>query len=204
MSIASPVTRHLARLRLSSYLFRSSFPCSASTSRLPARRLTSHLAQPSSEPSGFEGVPAAVYVEPVEGKGKSKALDPTSSAPRPRSIKSMKSAISMVRLSRASSPPPSRLPRTDISQTPAALDRLRSLVSSPTEPKLLRIGVKSRGCAGMAYHLDYVPPPGGRFDEVVEQDGVRVLIDSKALFSIIGSRMDWRDNRLSAGFVFDK
>lgn len=56
----------------------------------------------------------------------------------------------------------------------------------------------------MAYHLDYVPPPGGRFDEVVEQDGVRVLIDSKALFSIIGSRMDWRDNRLSAGFVFDK
>lgn len=56
----------------------------------------------------------------------------------------------------------------------------------------------------MAYHLDYVPPPGGRFDEVVEQDGVRVLIDSKALFSIIGSTMDWRDNRLSAGFVFDK
>jgi iron-sulfur cluster assembly protein len=56
----------------------------------------------------------------------------------------------------------------------------------------------------MAYHLDYVPPPGGRFDEVVEQDGVKVLIDSKALFSIIGSTMDWRDNRLSAGFVFDK
>lgn len=67
----------------------------------------------------------------------------------------------------------------------------------------MRISVKSRGCAGMAYHLDYVPPPGGKFDEVVEQDGVRVLIDSKALFSIIGSRMDWRDNRLSAGFVFD-
>ena len=56
----------------------------------------------------------------------------------------------------------------------------------------------------MAYHLEYVPPPGGKFDEVVEQDGVKVLIDSKALFSIIGSKMDWRDNRLSAGFVFDK
>ncbi|ORX38561.1 hypothetical protein BD324DRAFT_563704, partial [Kockovaella imperatae] len=87
--------------------------------------------------------------------------------------------------------------------TPSAIDHLRSLIASPTEPKLLRIGVKSRGCAGMAYHLDYVSPPGGKFDEVVEQDGVRVLIDSKALFSIIGSRMDWRDNRLSAGFVFD-
>lgn len=55
----------------------------------------------------------------------------------------------------------------------------------------------------MAYHLDYVDPPGGKFDEVVEQDGVKVLIDSKALFSIIGSVMDWRDNRLSAGFVFE-
>lgn len=90
-----------------------------------------------------------------------------------------------------------------MSQTPAAIERLRGLLSNPT-PQLLRIGVKTRGCAGMAYHLDYVSPPGGKFDEVVEQDGVRVLIDSKALFSIIGSKMDWRDNRLSAGFVFDK
>jgi iron-sulfur cluster assembly protein len=57
----------------------------------------------------------------------------------------------------------------------------------------------------MADHLDYIAPPEiPRFDEVVEQDGVKILIDSKALFSIIGSRMDWRDNRLSAGFVFDK
>jgi iron-sulfur cluster assembly protein len=88
-------------------------------------------------------------------------------------------------------------------QTPEAVTRLRALSSNPTEPKLLRIGVKTRGCAGMAYHLDYVDPPGGKFDEVVEQDGVKVLIDSKALFSIIGSTMDWRDNRLSAGFVFE-
>ncbi|ODN92713.1 iron-sulfur cluster assembly protein [Cryptococcus wingfieldii CBS 7118] len=93
--------------------------------------------------------------------------------------------------------------KAPITMTPAAIEHLRALVSSPTEPRLLRIGVKTRGCAGMAYHLDYVPPPGGKFDEVVEQDGVRVLIDSKALFSIIGSRMDWRDTRLSAGFVFD-
>ncbi len=48
----------------------------------------------------------------------------------------------------------------------------------------------------MAYHLEYVSPPGGKFDEVVEQDGVKVLIDSKALFSIIGSEMDWKEDRL--------
>nr|ODN98778.1 hypothetical protein L204_02742 [Cryptococcus depauperatus CBS 7855] len=90
-----------------------------------------------------------------------------------------------------------------ITITAAAIRHLQGLLSDEQDPRLVRISVKTRGCAGMAYHLDYVPPPGGRFDEVVEQDGVKVLIDSKALFSIIGSRMDWRDNRLSAGFVFD-
>ncbi|KAL7420729.1 Iron-sulfur assembly protein 1 [Cryptotrichosporon argae] len=145
------------------------------------------LARPVDTPSGFEGVPAAAYVGSVgsvagaadtAGAAKAKEAD----KPKRREIRSRKAALSM---------------------TPAALDRLRALSASPSAPKLLRIGVKTRGCAGMAYHLDYVDPPGGRFDEVVEQDGVRVLIDSKALFSVIGSKMDWRDNRLSAGFVFD-
>ena len=47
----------------------------------------------------------------------------------------------------------------------------------------------------MSYHLEYVDKPG-MFDEIVEQDGVRVLIDSKALFSIIGSEMDWVEDRI--------
>ena len=47
----------------------------------------------------------------------------------------------------------------------------------------------------MSYHLEYVDKPG-MFDEIVEQDGVRVLIDSKALFSIIGSEMDWQEDAL--------
>ena len=47
----------------------------------------------------------------------------------------------------------------------------------------------------MSYHLEYVEKPGA-FDEIVEQDGVKVLIDSKALFSIIGSEMDWVEDRL--------
>jgi len=47
----------------------------------------------------------------------------------------------------------------------------------------------------MSYHLEYVEKPG-KFDEIVEQDGVKVLIDSKALFSIIGSEMDWVEDKL--------
>jgi iron-sulfur cluster assembly accessory protein len=160
------------------------------------------LARPTE--SGFEGVPAPAYNGTIEdAKGKHKEDMHAATKPPPRrkmEIKSKKAAISMVSQHQGLG----EIDAQSDNQTPAALDRLRALVASPTEPKLLRIGVKTRGCAGMAYHLDYVPPPGGRFDEVVEQDGVRVLIDSKALFSIIGSTMDWRDNRLSAGFVFDK
>ena len=66
---------------------------------------------------------------------------------------------------------------------------------------MIRIGVRNKGCAGLSYHLEYVEKPS-KFDEVVEQDGVKVLIDSKALFSIIGSEMDWAEDKLAARFVF--
>lgn len=84
--------------------------------------------------------------------------------------------------------------------SPTAVEQLRKLLSQPS-PKLIRVGVKNRGCSGLAYHLEYVDKPG-MFDEVVEQDGVKVLIDSKALFSIIGSEMDWHEDKLSKKFVF--
>ena len=84
--------------------------------------------------------------------------------------------------------------------TPSALVHLRELLSQPN-PKMIRVGVKNRGCSGLAYHLEYVEKQGA-FDEVVEQEGVKVLIDSKALFSIIGSEMDWQEDKLSTRFIF--
>lgn len=84
--------------------------------------------------------------------------------------------------------------------TSTATDKIRSLLSQP-EPKMIRVGVKNRGCSGLAYHLEYVDK-AGTFDEAVEQDGVKVLIDSKALFSIIGSEMDWVEDKLNQRFVF--
>lgn len=107
-------------------------------------------------------------------------------------------------------PPPvpkAEKPRPQLKATKAAITitsdaiaRLKTLLASPT-PQLIRIGVRNKGCAGLSYHLDYVEKPG-KFDEVVQQDGVRVLIDSKALFSIIGSEMDWKEDALSSKFVF--
>ena len=87
-----------------------------------------------------------------------------------------------------------------IKLTPAAVQHLRSLLDQP-EPKLIKVGVRNRGCSGLAYHLQYVDKADA-FDETVEQDGVKVLVDSKALFSIIGSEMDWLEDKLSQRFVF--
>lgn len=81
-----------------------------------------------------------------------------------------------------------------------AVDQLRQLLDQP-EPKLIKVGVRNRGCSGLAYHLEYVDKPA-TFDEVVEQDGVKVVIDSKALFSIIGSEMDWIEDKLNQRFIF--
>lgn len=84
--------------------------------------------------------------------------------------------------------------------TPAAVEQVKALLEGP-EPKLLKVGVRNRGCSGLAYNLEYVEKPGA-FDELVEQDGVRVLVDSKALFSVIGSEMDWVEDKLNQRFVF--
>ncbi|KAG1810041.1 uncharacterized protein HD556DRAFT_1223939 [Suillus plorans] len=97
--------------------------------------------------------------------------------------------------------PTIRSTKAVLSMTPTAIQRLRGLLNSPT-PQLIRISVRNKGCAGLSYHLDYVEKPE-KFDEVVQQDGVKVLIDSKALFSIIGSEMDWKESALSSKFVFN-
>ncbi|KZM20916.1 iron-sulfur cluster binding [Ascochyta rabiei] len=82
----------------------------------------------------------------------------------------------------------------------SAVQHLRDLLNQP-EPKLIRIGTRAKGCSGLAYHLEYVDKPS-KLDEQVEQDGVRVLIDNKALLNIIGSEMDWLDDKLNQRFIF--
>ncbi len=96
--------------------------------------------------------------------------------------------------------PKLRARKAALNLTSGAVKQLRELLNQPS-PKLIKVGVKNRGCSGLAYHLEYVEKPG-MFDEEVEQDGVKVLIDSKALFSIIGSEMDWVEDKLNQRFVF--
>ena len=66
----------------------------------------------------------------------------------------------------------------------------------------LRIGVKKGGCAGMEYTMEWAATQD-RFDEVVEDNGARVLIDPKALMYLLGTEMDYRVDKLKSEFVFN-
>lgn len=111
-----------------------------------------------------------------------------------------KPATTTSQQTRAKARPKLRARKAAMNLTPGAVKQLRELLNQPS-PKLIKVGVRNRGCSGLAYHLEYVEKPG-MFDEEIEQDGVKVLIDSKALFSIIGSEMDWVEDKLNQRFVF--
>ena len=66
----------------------------------------------------------------------------------------------------------------------------------------LRVGVKNGGCAGMEYTMEWASEQG-KFDEVVEQDGAKVLIEAKALMFLLGTEMDYQVGALKSGFVFN-
>ena len=90
-----------------------------------------------------------------------------------------------------------------LSLTDAAAERVREIVANAAKPIAgLRVGVKNGGCAGMSYTMEFAEDTLPN-DEVVEDKGVRVLIDPKAILFLLGTRMDFRREKLSAGFVFE-
>ena len=89
-----------------------------------------------------------------------------------------------------------------ISLTDAAAERVKYLLSKQDGGAVgLRVGVVAKGCSGMSYTFDYVTEKS-RFDEVVEDKGVTILIDPKATMFIIGTQMDFVEDKLQSGFTF--
>lgn len=90
-----------------------------------------------------------------------------------------------------------------INMTPAALEQVKALLASRGKPSLgLRIGVRTKGCSGLSYTLEFADEKNP-FDEEVQVDGITVLIDPKATMFILGTEMDYVEDKLESGFVFN-
>ena len=86
--------------------------------------------------------------------------------------------------------------------TDAAAERVKTLLSKRGKPSVgIRIGVRSKGCSGMSYTLEYADEKS-QFDEILEDKGVTVLIDPKATMFILGTEMDYVEDKMQSGFVF--
>jgi iron-sulfur cluster assembly protein len=87
--------------------------------------------------------------------------------------------------------------------TEAAAERIKAVMAKADRPiAAVRVGVKNGGCAGMSYTMDYAEKIDP-LDEIVEDKGVRILIDPKAVLFLLGTEMDYKVDKLSAQFVFN-
>ncbi len=86
--------------------------------------------------------------------------------------------------------------------TEAAATRVKELMARSEKPLIgLRVGVKTRGCSGMSYFVEYAEEKK-KFEEVVEDKGVTILIDPAATMFLIGSEMDYAEDKFQSGFTF--
>jgi iron-sulfur cluster assembly protein len=99
--------------------------------------------------------------------------------------------------------PRARRPRPKVvTLSEAAAERVREIMSKAEKPYAgLRVGVKNGGCAGQEYVLEYAAE-AGPLDEVVEDKGVTILVEPKAVLFLIGTEIDYEVTKLSAKFVF--
>ncbi len=87
--------------------------------------------------------------------------------------------------------------------TEAAASRIKAILGNAERPIFgVRVGVKNGGCAGMSYTMEYAES-AKPLDEVVEDKGVKLLIDPKAVLFLLGTEMDFKVDKLSSGFVFN-
>lgn len=89
-----------------------------------------------------------------------------------------------------------------MSLTDAAAERVRDVIAQADKPILgIRVGVKNGGCAGMSYTMEYAEAKNP-LDEVVEDKGVTILVDPKAVLFLLGTEMDVKNDVFASTFVF--
>ncbi|MCP4327130.1 MAG: iron-sulfur cluster assembly accessory protein [Alphaproteobacteria bacterium] len=89
-----------------------------------------------------------------------------------------------------------------VSLTDAAVARVGAILAKADTPHIgLRIGVKSVGCSGLSYKVDYADEIRDN-DIVIEQDGVTIVVEPTATLFLIGSEIDYQEDKMQSGFVF--
>ena len=84
-----------------------------------------------------------------------------------------------------------------------AAERIKEIMSKAEKNSIgVRVGVKSGGCAGMSYVMEYTKDPNPN-DELIEDKGVKVYIDSAAVMYLLGTEMDFKKDKFSSQFVFN-
>ena len=92
--------------------------------------------------------------------------------------------------------------KSPITITPAASERILALLASRGKPSVgIKIGVRSKGCSGLSYTVEYADNIE-KFDEVVDAGEYKVLIDPKAVIFLIGTERDYVQEKLKSGFTF--
>jgi iron-sulfur cluster assembly protein len=90
-----------------------------------------------------------------------------------------------------------------LSLTPSAIKHLKSILEdSPDANKAIKLGVKNGGCAGMAYTMDYIDEVH-ETDEYIDIEGIKLVIDPKAILFLLGTEMDYQKSTLNSGFIFN-
>ena len=94
------------------------------------------------------------------------------------------------------------MPAPIITLTDAAAERVHHLMNRADQNvKGLRVGIDTRGCSGMSYVVEYAEDQK-KFEEVIEEKGVRIFIDPAATMFLIGSEMDYQEDKFQSGFTF--
>ncbi|MFZ9414042.1 MAG: HesB/IscA family protein [Alphaproteobacteria bacterium] len=90
-----------------------------------------------------------------------------------------------------------------MSVTPAAMERVRALLAKRGKPSYgVRVGVRTRGCSGLSYTLEYADAAEPGDEELSPADDIRILIAPKAAMFLFGTEMDFVEEQFKSGFTF--
>jgi iron-sulfur cluster assembly protein len=91
---------------------------------------------------------------------------------------------------------------TPLTLTETAFERVKVLLAQRGKPSAgIRISIRTKGCSGLSYAIEYADEKG-LLDEVMEQEDVTIFIDPKAILFILGTEMDYVEDKMQSGFVF--